>query len=291
MLNEKNVLGKTFRRLRKSRKMSISVVSKQITSRSSLQRWENNEGEMSVEKVIKLLKRIHIQPQEYIELLVMSSFDFDIAELEVAYRENNIKLLKELVIILLEKHSNNLQDVQLLFEAAVACNFYYDLSNIDLFPSEEKIRLKLYFSSIDEWTRENVIFFANVQLYLSSSDIYTLAQSLFSYLIEQPDTNKFYMMAIDALINAVFALIKKKSLDKAIHMLKRLEYLNLSTKYSGAKVRIEFMEILIDCICKKDTISMYTFINNLNAVGLLKEAENYKFTFHQIFESYHILID
>lgn len=60
------MLGEKFRELRKQQGISIIKVSEGITSASRLQRWENNKGEMSIEKVINLLNRINIRPNEFL---------------------------------------------------------------------------------------------------------------------------------------------------------------------------------------------------------------------------------
>ncbi|WP_025080619.1 helix-turn-helix domain-containing protein [Lactobacillus hamsteri] len=51
------MLGEKFRKLRKAKGINIYKAAEGITSKSSLQRWENGQGEMSIEKVMALLKK------------------------------------------------------------------------------------------------------------------------------------------------------------------------------------------------------------------------------------------
>lgn len=264
----------------------MAQVSKGITSRSSLQRWESGQGEMAIEKVSQLLARIHIQPEEYIDKVGMSKLKIYTQGVEEAYAKNDVHELKRIALILLKKYADDKDNIQLLFQTAVACNFYLDLSNVNLFPHQEKIRLKSYFLAINDWSVENVLLFGDVQCLLSVTDVYVFARSLLSYLVDQPHNNHFFAIAIDTLLNAVFVLIKGKRVAQARQLLKQIEGLQISEKYSDKRIRIKFMETLFDFIKSGSDSSFQDLVQSLHVLGFNKQANDFEFAFHQIKDIY-----
>ncbi len=280
------MLGEEFRKLRQKEKISMTEACKGITSQSSLQRWETGNGLMPIEKVSKLLSRIHIQPKEYVDDLKISRLDIYTQDVEEAYAKNDLQELKKIAVSFLKRYYKKKNDVQLLFQTAIACNFYFDLSSINFFPDEGKIRIKSYFNNINEWTAENVLLFANVQYLLSISDVYILSRSLLSYLIEQPNTNRFYVMSIDTILNAIFVLIKRRDADRAYQLLKQIKELQLPEKYASEIIRMRFMQTLIEYINNNDSLAFQELAQNLNSLGFNKQAKDFEFAFNQIKKIY-----
>lgn len=273
------MLGKKFRELRKSQHKSINEVAKGITSFSSLRRWENGEGEMSVNKVMQLLDRLHIQAIE----LMNNSVNLDIYTdgVNEAVKDNDIDTLSKLAHKLLKLYHEAPSNEKLFFQAAIACNFYLDFTDKKLMKKEDLMRLKSYFSKIEDWTQENVLLFANTQLLLAPQDIYTVSRSLISDLTFWNKNYNFKYLSINALLNATVCLLKKKAFNEARFVFKQLKTFKLSDKYLDEKVRINYFETVCDYLDTKSTYKMDIFLSGLDAIGLNYKREEFELGFSQ----------
>lgn len=276
----KTMLGQKFRELRKSQRKSIKEVAEGITSFSSLRRWENGEGEMPVNKVIQLLDKLHIQTDE----LLNNSANLDIytVGVEEAVKNNDVETLDKLAHKLLDLHCEALDNSRVFFQAAIACNFYMDFTNKNLMQRDDLLRLKAYFSSIENWTQENVLLFANTQLLLSANDIYLNSRSLVTDLIygEKKDYS-FWHLAVTALLNAVASLIKKKDFTDAQFILRQFRTLDLSDKYLNEKLKIKYFNTFFDYLNTGSTYKMDMFLSGLDVVGLNDKRKEFELGFEQ----------
>lgn len=274
------MLGEKFRKLRKAKGINIYKAAEGITSKSSLQRWENGQGEMSIEKVLKLLNRIHIDPTEFITQDQPIN-DF-LKKLRTLYAENNVNKIEEIANSYLKEHYDDPTNQLLLFQAASAGNMYMDFTNENLLGKDDILRLRFYFSTIEKWTWESLLYFGNTQLLMEPDDIYKNSRSLFSYLIDGKYKSDFYHSSVGALLNAVFVLLKKKSFKYAKSLLESIKNLNLSNEgYSTDLIRIHYAETVFNYIETNSTQEMELFLDNLESIGLKGQVESFKLGFKQ----------
>lgn len=280
------MLGKKFRELRKSQHKSINEVAKGITSFSSLRRWESGEGEMSLNKVIALVKRINVSPKEYMDIIGESDEDLFEAEISNYYENNNIDSLKEIANFFLQKHINFPTDQLYYFRSAMACNFYMDLTGENIFPKEEVSKLGSYFLPIENWTQKDILLFGNTVLLISQQDIYWITRSIYYYASKQKSTRTFCIITVNTLLNVVFVMLKKGEESKAKQILNWVETIKKPTNFTNEKIRIHFMNALFKYIDWHDSSDIKTLVNNLYALDLENKAEDYIFAFKQIKEIY-----
>lgn len=62
------IFGLKFRQLRKQQHITLAKAAAGITSRQSLGNWETGKGELAFEKVLLLLKKINVQPIDFLEI-------------------------------------------------------------------------------------------------------------------------------------------------------------------------------------------------------------------------------
>lgn len=91
------IYGPKFRELRKLNNINIIDASKGITSKSSLDRWEKGNDNLSFSKIIELLQRIHIQPIEFLGSDIPSMLSALYQQSMIAYYNNDIDTLKKLL--------------------------------------------------------------------------------------------------------------------------------------------------------------------------------------------------
>ncbi|GAA3630465.1 Rgg/GadR/MutR family transcriptional regulator [Lactobacillus hamsteri] len=275
------MLGEKFRKLRKAKGINIYKAAEGITSKSSLQRWENGQGEMSIEKVMALLKKVHVQPDEFVRSL--NDLKVYTKNVTVAYQNNDINELKDMASNLLNIYYLDHKNKKVFFQAAIACNYYMDFTNINLLNKNDVLRLRAYFSSIKNWTRENIVIFGNVQLLLDGEYVYATARSLLSCLIDNKNDDDFInKMAVTSLLNAVFVLIKKKSIKKACKLLTQIKHLKCINELHFSQIRIKYAEKVFSCIKRKNTQEMDDFLADLKSIGLIQQANDFALGFSQM---------
>lgn len=284
------MLGKIFRELRKNKGISIIEASQGITSPSSVQRWENNQGQMSIEKVLQLLNRIEIQPDEF--LAKANILDLNLMEKKIskAYQSNNVEQLKELATSLLAASNLHSSNNQIFIHAAIACNYYLDLSNHNLFNEDRKnvLRLRTILLSVKKWDQKDVALFGNTILLLSIYDIQKISNSLLGWLIYQDNPRMFFTMAVNTLINAVVALLKKKAPKMAYDLLVQIKHIHLSKRNINEIVKIQFLCAFFEYLETNDSYIMTNFFQSLSYFGMEEVVADYKLGLSQLEEVYSL---
>lgn len=264
-------IGPKFKEIRRKEHISQDYLCEKvkITSSSALSRWENGEQGLPVEAVDKLLKVMHLS---YSELIVSESDRKEIFnEIELFYQSNDNDKLKEITQELLSQFNNESEEFQkeeLLIEAAVAANYYLDLSGEDLTDNSFKKSLIEQFKSIrpnhneyiKQWRKRDVIVFGNTQLLLDSKTIFDLSRSLASYVYEEKMVSH---RVSSTLLNAVFILIKKKDVYHAQKLLNLTKHLNFATSDTLAVNRIKFHTCLINYINTRNEYQVNQFIKSI----------------------------
>lgn len=280
------MLGKKFRELRKSQHKSINEVAKGITSFSSLRRWESGEGEMSLNKVIALLKRVNVSPKEYMDIIGENDEDLFEAEISNYYENNDIDSLKEVADFFMQKYVSFPTNQLYFFRSAMACNFYMDLTGKNIFPKQKVARLSAYFRPIENWTQKEILLFGNTLLLIPQQDIYGITRSIYYCASNQKNTRTSCVMIINTLLNAVFVMLKKGKESKAKKILSWIETMEIPSNFTNEKIRINFMNALFKYIDWHDSSDVKIIINSLYSLGFENKAEDYAFAFKQIEKIY-----
>lgn len=267
-------IGPEFRRMRQLQDLTIREVSDGIISPTNLSRWERGEQDLSVSLYYKLLDRIHVSAEE-IKPQSRELFDF-ITEIGILHMNNKVSELQEKSKKLLLKYSKDKNEHNLL-KAAIACNYYLDLTQIDLTDEIFKSMLTLQVCKIKNWYKSDLIFFANTQFLLKPTIIYDLADSLVSDVFEMDIVPN---MQVDTLLNAIFALIKKKAILCAKGILHKIKNLTFSPNNYSAEYKIIFFNILLHYIDTSNSDEVYEFLSSLphtKSGDQLREDSKYSF--------------
>lgn len=283
-------IGPKFKEIRKKEHISQDYLCKKVkvTSPSALSRWENGEQGLPVEVVDKLLKVMHLSYSE----LVVSELDRKeiFNKIKLFYQLNDNDKLKEIAQELLNQFNNEdeeLQKEEFLIEAAVAANYYLDLSGEDLTDNSFKKSLVEQFKSIrpkhneyiKQWRERDVIVFGNTQLLLNSKTIFNLSRSLASYVYEKKLVSH---RVSSTLLNGVFILIKKKDIYHAQKLLNLTKHLNFATSDTLAASRIRFHACLINYINTGNEYQVNQFIKSIEQ----QLQPDFDLAFNQVKEIY-----
>lgn len=199
-------LGPKFRKIRKEKGFSLKKASSEIISSPTLSRWERGKQDISISAYYDLLKRMHISPADLEDTQNNTSKLID--KILLLYAEDKVKDLGSLSKTLVADYSlSKTNDADDLLVVITACNFFLDLSGIDLTSKKVRTKLILEVSKIEHWYKQDINLFTNSQLLLDSQKIYELGKSLASKAYELNVMPPLYSRP---LLNAVFVLMRKR---------------------------------------------------------------------------------
>ncbi|GAA3634489.1 Rgg/GadR/MutR family transcriptional regulator [Lactobacillus hamsteri] len=284
MFYQSNKFNIQFKKIRRSKGISIEKATNGITSKSHLSSWENGKTTMDLDIFIKLLNRINVQPSDFFkeyESYELRIYTDDVVKM---YANNDVIELRELIKILKSNYQLNPQNKTIFFRLAIAANFYLDLSGYNLFSEKDTSLLWLHFSEIEKWYIEDIILFGNTQLLLNSVQVYQAARSLISHSVECNQINN--TMVLNTVINVVFVLLKKKKVKLATKILEIISKQNITDDHAFELIRMQFMQMLIDYINNKNEKNMQIFFEALKILKFNNEVDNFNFAFSQIKDIY-----
>lgn len=219
--------GNEFKQLRKMQHITLKEAAKGICSIQMLSRWENNQGHMDFNRVLKLCERISLSATEYIALAKLDPQDHIALILEESWSNHDRDYLEKLAQAALNKYQSS-QDPFDLDYAAIACSLYYKTSQHNIFPIAQKNELNHQLSKITVWGHEFLSLFANVIPIISPRIIYQISVQVISNIsfIKKAGENTFHF-GIAALFEAVIGLITKSQFKFADQLLTRINQIDL----------------------------------------------------------------
>ena len=148
-----------------------------------------------------------------------------------------------------------------MFQAAIAANFYEDLSEHNVCPSILKDKIILYFSNIIDnknfWCYEDIFYFGLITQLLDARHLHGFSLKLLEYIEKNPiDSKVWNKLAINALLNADFSLMKK-DLKKAEELYNRLDILEAIDNYAELIIRKKFLESLIQYLKNNSNVEIF----------------------------------
>lgn len=285
------IFGPKFRQLRKQQHITLAKAATGITSRQSLGNWETSKGELDFEKVLLLLKKINVQPIDFLESSISSYLKQTTSQISTAYVNNQIDELSHYAKEYLNISYRNLTDRISFLRAIVASNYYMDLTGKDLTSTSDKLRIISRFKKIldgkENWNFEDIYFFGNTQHLMSPRDVYNLAYSLNYYRQKHSINNRERINAVyNTLINAEFVLIKTNiKLATDLDSLLRKHW-NLPDNYAFEKIRQNFMHQLIKYISTQDDSTIIQQLQFLELENLSDLKAGFETAYEQVDKIY-----
>lgn len=281
-----NTYGPKFRELRKEQDVTLIKAAKGITSKSSLSLWEQGKDNLSFNQVLKLIKRIHIQPIEFFDYLVSPKLINMSIKIDAAYVASDIATLRKYVIDKAELSQAHPQNQEYFIEYCFACTFYQDLSENKPFTENDQKRLTNILSNISEWNYKNIFYFCNTLGLLDAKTIHRLANSLINYsLNHELEHRRWYDEVLSAVLNSAAILIKR-DYHLAESVLNNIEKLPLSDRSAFEKIHIKYDRALIKYIKTKDDQDIKTIIYATKLLNLSTIEDGCVTGFNQIKEIY-----
>lgn len=219
--------GIEFKQLRRKQHITLKEAAKGICSIQMLSRWENDQGHMDFNRVLKLCERISLSATEYIALAKLDPQDHIAQILEESWSNHDKDYLEKLAQSALNKYKLS-QDLFDLDYAAIACSLYYKTSQHNIFPIAQQNELNQQLSKITVWGHEFLSLFANVIPIISPRIIYQISVQVINNIsfIKKAGDGTFHF-GIAALFEAVIGLITNSQFKFADKLLTQINQIDL----------------------------------------------------------------
>ena len=259
--------GIEFKQLRKKQHITLKEAAKGICSIQMLSRWENDQGHMDFNRVLKLCERISLSATEYIALAKLDPQDHIALILEESWSNHDRDYLKKLAQAALNKYQSS-QDPFDLDYAAIACSLYYKTSQHNIFPVTQQNELNHQLSKITVWGHEFLSLFANVIPIISPRIIYQISVQVISNIsfIKKAGENTFHF-GIAALFEAVIGLITKSQFKFADQLLTRINQIDLPDNEMLLIVGRKFLNAILtfhNTANDEAAVSIIHFLTNMD---------------------------
>lgn len=157
----KSSLGRTLRKIREGKNISLCSISDEYLSKSQISRFERGESEISCIRLINILDKLHVSLDEFMiihenynTLHSMNSFDNIIQYIQKEYASQNLDNLKKL---LCNTSKYNLNE----YDKTMIKSIIYTIDE-NFGPTKEEItNLTNYLFEIENWGYYEIILLGN----------------------------------------------------------------------------------------------------------------------------------
>ena len=259
--------GNEFKQLRKMQHITLKEAAAGICSIQMLSRWENNQGHMDFNRVLKLCEKLSLSATEYIALAKLDPKDHIAQILEESWSNHDRDYLEKLAQAALNKYESS-QDPFDLDYAAIACSLYYKTSQHNIFPIAQQNELNHQLSKITVWGHEFLSLFANVIPIISPRIIYQISVQVISNIsfIKKAGEGTFHF-GIAALFEAVIGLITKSQFKFADQLLTRINQIDLPDNEMLLIVGRKFLNAILtfhNTANDEAAVSIIHFLTNMD---------------------------
>lgn len=259
--------GNEFKQLRKMQHITLKEAAAGICSIQMLSRWENNQGHMDFNRVLKLCEKLSLSAIEYIALAKVDPKDHIAQILEESWSNHDRDYLEKLAQAAINKYQSS-QDPFDLDYAAIACSLYYKTSQHNIFPVAQQNELNQQLSKITVWGHEFLSLFANVIPIISPRIIYQISVQVISNIsfIRKAGEGTFHF-GIAALFEAVIGLITKSQFKFADQLLTRINQIDLPDNEMLLIVGRKFLNAILtfhNTANDKAAVSIIHFLTNMD---------------------------
>ncbi|MFK3587830.1 helix-turn-helix domain-containing protein [Lactobacillus sp. 23-2] len=263
------MIGQIFKQLRKSKHLTLSAVAHDIISISQLSRWENGTVDIPLNIFLALLARINVSPREFLSMTAIedgrnNSF---FNQLAILYRQKQSDKVYQLFLEnIASYHRNN--NVDHLFQAAATANIFYDLTKKNCFSAKDKAALVSALTSSEHWNLQTIRALGNSVFILPVELVFDLSNKLLNDLNYLHNLNfELYLDAWVTIINSDLILIIK-NFGLAQKLFKNIKKIALPPLLSSIKIRISFLELLIEYKVNHDSHALQSFLDALELIGM-----------------------
>lgn len=219
----KSSLGKTLRKVRQGKQITLCSVADENLSKSQISRFERGESEISCIRLINILNKLHISLDEFIILHEKDndhtkSFAHLIHYIRKQYSLQNMESISKL----LSNSSNyNLNS----FERTMVKSILHTVDQ-KVFPSDEEIlNLTDYLFQVESWGYYEIILLANCVRTVQYSSYFLLTMEMLKNSIYSSLNKTNKRLVTQLAINCLILSIDLEEFSNCIYLISEIEKL------------------------------------------------------------------
>lgn len=219
----KSSLGKTLRKVRQGKQITLCSVADENLSKSQISRFERGESEISCIRLINIINKLHISLDEFIILHEKDnnhtkSFAHLIHYIRKQYSSQNMESISKL----LSNSSNyNLNS----FERTMVKSILHTVDQ-KVFPSDEEILyLTDYLFQVESWGHYEIILLGNCVRTIQYSSYFLLTMEMLKNYIYSSLNKTNKRLVTQLAINCLILSIDLEEFSNCIYLISEIEKL------------------------------------------------------------------
>lgn len=219
----KSKLGKTLRKIRKSKQVSINSIADEHLSKSQISRFERGESEISYIRLINILDKLHITLDEFLILHDSDnknkvSFAHLVHYIRKEYSQQNVNNIKSLLTDSTTHHLNS-------FEQTMVKSIIYTLDE-NVSPSESDLEdLTDYLFKVENWGYYEIILLANCIRTIQYNTAFLLTKEMLKNYIYSTLNKTNKRLVTQLAINCLIVSIDKKFFQNCTFLIEEIRKL------------------------------------------------------------------
>ena len=216
-------LGKTLRKIRKGKQASLDSISDHHLSKSQISRFERGESEISCQRLINILDKLHISLDEF---LILHNDEYTKTETF----SNLIKFIrKEYSSLHIDNLLNLLSDASLYELNTLEKTMLKSIINTldsNIKPSEHELaELTDYLFKIDKWGYYEIILLGNCIRSINYNTCFILTKEMLKNYIYSSLNNTNKKLVTQLAINCLILSIDNKNINNCTYLINEIELL------------------------------------------------------------------
>lgn len=219
----KSKLGKTLRKIRKSKQVSINSIADEHLSKSQISRFERGESEISCIRLINILDKLHITLDEFLILHDSDnkkkvSFAQLVHYIRKEYSQQNVNNIKSLLNDSTTHHLNS-------FEQTMVKSIIFTLDE-NVSPSESDLEdLTDYLFKVENWGYYEIILLANCIRTIQYNTAFLLTKDMLKNYIYSTLNKTNKRLVTQLAINCLIVSIDKKIFQNCTFLIEEIRKL------------------------------------------------------------------
>ena len=219
----KSHLGKTLRKVRQGKQISLCSVADEHLSKSQISRFERGESEISCIRLINILDKLHITLDEF---LILHDKDYSNTEsfanlvqyIRKQYSSQNINNIK----CLLSDSSNYTLNS---FEKTMVKSILHTMDSRIIPSDEELLQLTDYLFNVEKWSYYEIILLANCVRTINYKSFYLLTKEMLNNHIYSSLNKTNKRIVTQLAINCFILSIDKEEFSNCSYLIDKIKEL------------------------------------------------------------------
>ncbi|MEK3980758.1 helix-turn-helix domain-containing protein [Psychrobacillus sp. FSL K6-2836] len=239
--------GKTFREIRKQKNLTLQYIAKDIMSVSMISKFERDESDVTLSRIIPLLNRMNVTLEEFLYThneFKKSEFREKLSLVIKAYHQSNVTIIRKIIEEEEEKFTKTeITDFRmnsLMFEAILS-----DLTGEPL--AQESIDLVVNsLWSLEVWGEYEVTIYGNMIKVLNIESVILLSKEIFKKSKRYARLMSHRADIYGIIFNTIIVCLEKKKIEEATIFLSEVKNSNIPEKFIYERLLFKYLEGLLE---------------------------------------------